>query len=380
VPTTGRSLALLDSAAWTDDDLLIRPEAQDQAAAVTRIAAEQLWGSWVPWPDNQQRITTVGPESFEAGIPAGWSVSGGTLAQSGVAAYDGTSAALITATGGTNAFARCPAVAVRPGARVRILVPVWLPVAGLIQAAVDWYRGGTYLSTSTTTPVTPTASTWTVLDLQVTVPRDADTMYYGPTIVSPGAGFLAYTDLAGATITTVVAGVQIPFEWLSQPLAMRPDAPVNSVTVPLTGGRTAARYTNLTSIAQYGTYSPQTPTLDSQSATDAAALAQYLGTFYADRRQRCPQLTLDLLPRTDLERRLILSVIEGQRITLTGTPATWPVWLPDLIVEGIVHTASVDARTVVWNTSPLIGSYPGAAGPWFTLGSSLLGGPDLMPY
>jgi hypothetical protein len=175
------------------------------------------------------------------------------------------------------------------------------------------------------------------------------------------------------------AVTQIPYSWLSQPLRFRPDTPINVAAVTQANG-TPAVSTNAVSVAAYGEFTSSPITLSTICDADPANLAAHLTGNYADPRQRCPQVTLNLLERTALEMWLILGRFEGDRIQITGAPADWPVGTTSLLIEGIQHTGGVDDRVVVWNTSPVIGSTPGIPGPWFRTDSSRLDGADRLPF
>lgn len=175
--------------------------------------------------------------------------------------------------------------------------------------------------------------------------------------------------------------VGIPYVWLSPPMRYRPDKPLTTAVV--TAGAATARLQDDASLAEYGD-SPFTADMSSVLADDAASLAEHVMTYYATQpgevpRARMPALTLNLVDRTDGERLTILGVTQGQRIHITGAPATWPEGMAHQIVEGIHHMRS-DAAIVEWNTSPVIGASPGVAGPWFRSGSSLTSSDHMMPF
>lgn len=176
------------------------------------------------------------------------------------------------------------------------------------------------------------------------------------------------------------APVPIPYTWLAQPLRFRPDPPINVADVTSAAAATVpARSVGTTSRAEYGEASTAV-TSYSALPPDPQALAGYLTGSYADPRVRCPNITLDLLQRTDVERWLILAAGIGTRITITGAPATWPEGTTSLIVEGVAHTVGIDDRTVVWNTAPVVGSTAGIPGPWFRTDASAIGATDKLPY
>lgn len=175
-----------------------------------------------------------------------------------------------------------------------------------------------------------------------------------------------------------LTAVAIPWTWLSGPLRFRQDSPLNEAAVSRSGGATAYA-SDSTSIDTYGQWS-FSATLTTPDATDAQNLADWTVDFYTDPRVRCPQLHLILSRRTPDECWTILEREVGDVITITGVPSGWPQGANTLVIEGIVHTSTSDARTVDWSTSPLIGSSPDVAGPWFRLDTSVLGGTDVLPY
>lgn len=187
----------------------------------------------------------------------------------------------------------------------------------------------------------------------------------------------------------------IPWTYLSMPLAMRQDQPINSATITGASNATATAV-NTTSQAQYGTFGA-TATLNTVLAVDAANLAEFVTTYYANPPLRCPQWTFDLtgpqlLP--DEVKWLILGREIGDRVTLGpatltdpgGTtivvpvPAGLPAAARSLVIEGITHTSGPAHRLVTWTTAPLLGTSPGAEGPWFRSDLSFTDGTDVLPY
>ena len=184
----------------------------------------------------------------------------------------------------------------------------------------------------------------------------------------------------------------IPWIWLQMPLQMRADQPINSAQITRVG-QAAATANNLTSQTTYGVFAAGA-TLDTISPDDAANFGAWLVAYYANPLLRIPTVSMSLVPRTDDERATILGVEIGQRITLgQGTaqdypghtigipiPAGLPPAARSWVVEGVHHTSSVTDRVVEWTTSPLLGGTPGVEGPWFRLGSSIVGGSDPLAF
>lgn len=173
---------------------------------------------------------------------------------------------------------------------------------------------------------------------------------------------------------------QIPYAWLTPPLRFRPDATVNVATATQVDGVTA-RSVNKSSRDEYGeSTAPSSPTLATLTSADPLNFTTHVTANYAAPRMRCPQLTLELLDRTDVECWLILAREVGDRIQITGAPATWPEGTTSLVIEGIQHTIGIDERQVVWNTAPIVGATPGIPGPWFRADSSRADGTDKIPF
>jgi len=177
--------------------------------------------------------------------------------------------------------------------------------------------------------------------------------------------------------------VEIPYLWISPGVQWRSDRPYTSAAVSQTGGATAYD----SNPASYGEYGDNlfSATLDTALAADPAALASMAMDYYATQpgavpRQRFVTLLLVLNNRTVAEQQRILAIDKGQRIVVTGPPATWPQGLYSQIVEGITHSIGAEARVVALITSPVIGTTPGVPGPWFRLGTSALGGTDVSPF
>lgn len=177
--------------------------------------------------------------------------------------------------------------------------------------------------------------------------------------------------------------VQIPYSWLSPPIAHRPDRPFTTASVGRTNGSTARAF-NAAARAEYGELDFSAE-LDSATDADPAALADYILQYYATQpgkvpRQRASTMRLRLNARTPSECAVILGVTEGRRITITGTPARWPEGATEQVVEGIHHIITAEPRDVEWVTAPVIGTAPGAPGPWFRVDSSFADGTDAIPF
>jgi hypothetical protein len=175
------------------------------------------------------------------------------------------------------------------------------------------------------------------------------------------------------------APVEIPYTWLSA-LTWRVDLPYTSASVAGPSG-TDRRY-DPDARARYGDRA-YSATLSTATDADPANLAAWVMSYLADPgdtpRQRMV-LRLRLGSRTQTECWRVLDVGEGRRISITGAPSTWPAGATEQIVEGRGHLVDADEHTVQWITSPVIGSSPGTAGPWFRLDNSQLDGDDALPF
>jgi hypothetical protein len=172
---------------------------------------------------------------------------------------------------------------------------------------------------------------------------------------------------------------QVPLCWFTRPLGMRLERPYNHAEVSQSGGA-FARADNKTSIAFAKGVYPFSATLATAVDADPANLAHWIVTYYGDPRMRSPGLRLDLLYRTDDEKRFLLRLGIGTRIRITGVPTAWPAGADQLVIVGIGHELTLSRRILRWTTQPVIGTTPGAAGPWFRWGVSKRSSADTRPF
>jgi len=178
--------------------------------------------------------------------------------------------------------------------------------------------------------------------------------------------------------------VEIPFAWVQNPAQWVEDPPLNVIQVT---GNPGASLTDADSVEAYGE-SAFSATLATATALDATTLAQFVRAYYATGPDEVPRVrfmglrfVLNAHSQSPDEIRLLLGVREGRRISITGTPATWPDGASEQVVEGIAHSADDEGgRFLDWITSPVIGVDPGEAGPWFKLGTSFWGGTDVQIF
>ncbi len=183
----------------------------------------------------------------------------------------------------------------------------------------------------------------------------------------------------GTGTVTPLSPIQIPICWLSQPVKLRLEQPINAATVSVPGGPTG-RYRDDASIAVTRARFPFTATLTTNTPSDATNLAHWVVTYGAEQRTRSPQLIIDLLYRTNAEKIRLLRITLGRRIEITGVPDNFPEGAAHLVVTGITHEIGLRTRRMLLTTSAVIGAEPGTAGPWFRLGASRPDGSDsLLP-
>lgn len=173
--------------------------------------------------------------------------------------------------------------------------------------------------------------------------------------------------------------IEIPLCWLSQPVTFRLEKPYTTATVTRTGHGTT-RAVNRAALADTGDQTFEA-TLDSACSADAGVLAHFTTSYRAEPLNRCPELILDLMHRTDEERIRILSIQRGQRIRIVGVPDEFPEGAASLIVSGISDDIGVMSRRVRLTTRAVIGVEPGIPGPWWRAGSSpALGSNHIIPF
>lgn len=204
-------------------------------------------------------------------------------------------------------------------------------------------------------------------------------------LVSPASVFPPSTVAAILTDWTFAPGppapAEIPYAWLADLLRYRPEKPLTTAAVTRQGGGTA-RHQDAAAVTEYGD-NPFVATLHTACSADPAALAKHVISLYAQAgvspRSRMSSLTIELTGRPQAELHRILSIRQGQRIHISGAPASWPAGMTEQIVEGINRSYSGGAR-ITFLTSPVIGVDAGVAGPWQRVGTSLVGGDHIVPF
>lgn len=171
---------------------------------------------------------------------------------------------------------------------------------------------------------------------------------------------------------------EIPICWLTQPVTLRLEQPFTTAAISRDDG-TTARDASAANRLEYGDF-PFAAELHTATTTDAANLAHWTITHRSTPRMRSPQLSINLLFRTDTEKVALLRIPRWSRITITGVPPEFPEGASSLVVAGMKHEIGIGVRMLRIVTAPVIGTTPGVPGPWFRYGSSSWGGADLIPF
>jgi hypothetical protein len=356
---TFKRLCLLEykssNGAWTSSPL-------DLSAGATGSGTAMSSGNMVPTTANQIVIGFGGHGTANVGAtspyvlrePSGGGASTGATDRILSGGLGAPVAAQATATGSGQwvmlgmTFKDVVAAIVAPSVRPTLTPPAPSPSSGKARAVL---AGGDEITDDDLLPN----------------PRQTDTA--APTIVNDYWWPAGLPDPAA----------QIPLTWFSSPLGMRLERPYNHAEVSQVGG-VDARADNLTSIAFAKGVYPFSASLTTAVDADASNLAHWTVTYYGDPRMRSPALKIDLLYRTDDQKRFLLRLGIGTRIRITGVPAAWPAGADHLVIVGIGHEMTLSRRILRWTTQPVVGLVPGVAGPWFRWGSSFWGSADTRPF
>jgi len=145
----------------------------------------------------------------------------------------------------------------------------------------------------------------------------------------------------------------------------------NNVVLTQTSGTTVT-YTNALSAARYGTYS-KAVTAPLLSGTTATTLAQIIGDRYAYPTTRVDELEFDAYGLGTLWPQVLQSDL-GDRVTVARTTVDGRARIFNSLIESLNHDISINGWRISLDLSP------GISGSLFTLGSSLLGGTDILYY
>lgn len=184
--------------------------------------------------------------------------------------------------------------------------------------------------------------------------------------------------LSAQVVPIAPAPVEIPLHWLTTPVRLRLEQPVTTSAVDNAGFGTAYD-SDSTALATYGDF-PFAASLQSATSQDGPNLASWSVTYRSTPLTRAPELTIDLMHRTDPERATLLQLQRHQRIRLIQTPPEFPQGATELIISGITHEIGVTQRRIRFTTRPVIGTSVGVSGPWFRLGVSALDGTDHLLF
>jgi hypothetical protein len=172
--------------------------------------------------------------------------------------------------------------------------------------------------------------------------------------------------------------VAVPYAWIGSPLNVSRDGRVNRAVVVQPNG-TSAVSEDRTSMARYGQQLFAAQPADAV-ATNARALANTTRTLHTDPRSRLNQMVFSLDGLDEPDQLTLLTLAIGDRITITDPPSDWPPEVAVASIEGRTIEQSNGKRTLTLTAAPVLGVTPGTPGPWFVIGSSLIGGGDLVAY
>lgn len=142
---------------------------------------------------------------------------------------------------------------------------------------------------------------------------------------------------------------RIPYGWLTPPARFRSDQPRNLAEVGRVRGATARAF-DRASLAAVGER-PFAASLDTATDADMLAYARWLVGAYTAPRQRMPQLKLNLTSRTEAECWLILEREIGDRISITGAPASTLTAVTDTYTRAVPSGWGSADTGQAWTTS-----------------------------
>ena len=145
----------------------------------------------------------------------------------------------------------------------------------------------------------------------------------------------------------------------------------NVITLTQTTG-SVVTYTNANSTARYGSY-PKAITAPLLDGGTASTLAQIIGDRYALPSTRVEQIEFDAYGVAGEWPDLMQTEL-GDRATVTRTTVDGRLRIFNSLIESINHDLTPNSWHVSMDLSP------GIKGNFFTLGSSLLGGTDVLYY
>lgn len=145
----------------------------------------------------------------------------------------------------------------------------------------------------------------------------------------------------------------------------------NTITLTQTTG-SVVTYTNTASVGRYGSY-PKAITAPLLNSSDASTLAQIIGDRFALPTTRVEQIEFDAYG-IGTEWPDLLQTELGDRATVTRNTVDGRLRKFNALIESINHDLTPNSWHVSMDLSP------GIKGSFFILGSSLLGGTDVLFY
>jgi hypothetical protein len=195
-------------------------------------------------------------------------------------------------------------------------------------------------------------------------------------ILAHGDGHIAFAPRHVRYRPALAATVELT--WLSE-LAWRPEPPANVAEVSTTDGATGYAI-DADSVAEYGEYAPDLPTLDTAVPDDASNLAAFTVRMARDPRQRPARMVFELGWMSDTQRRTILRREFGDMVRLDGLPANAPEGAELFHIEGMVHRISAFGHRVTWHNGPIYATVAGVPDPMPLVGAAQVSGTTIVPY
>lgn len=174
------------------------------------------------------------------------------------------------------------------------------------------------------------------------------------------------------------APIEVPYTLIGSPFQTKRDLPINSATVQQAGNGAVGYAQDTTSIESAVGEQPFETSLECASKSAPAVLASFVVHQFVTPKTRPLELLFDVDNFAAADQLKLLSLAIGDRIQITNPPAGWPSSLAHLSIEGRKMTAG-SQNLLTLTGSPVLGS-PGGSDTWFRLGTSALGGTDVLPF
>jgi hypothetical protein len=243
----------------------------------------------------------------------------------------------------------------------------------LLTTLTDFPAALTSFATTTVSSVSELTSTQYLLnELQTITDGEAGELY----VTSSGIlKFVARDWFATSTrsntsqVSFVDTGTGVFYDHASLRMSYDADLVRNDLTVSFTGDGNV-NTANATSVTSYGSASENLTTYLA-TKVEAKTLADYLVTIYKNPKLRVEPFVVkgQRNPTYDWPRLLALELLD--RFTFVRTPSTGSAISQDMLLQSIEHRITPGTwETVVNGSARFTG--------WFTLGTSLLGGTDVL--